>query len=287
MLTLDLNHLSDLWPQPSGPAGAIESLLCAVVADSMTGDKHDANQELIAQASPMGWYRSLAASPPPAPLPAPPPISITAAKRQWPASSTPFATADHPGCRAAGALYPLAALAAILISVALKMGDWDIRKALHFPKRDTLIVAVTFALTVAFDLTVAVQIGLLLAAVFLSSAWPAAPRCKSCNPSTRICLSATRLPANPADGCAAFRVEGARCFGAADTLDISAGGGSAGCSGDLQMHRWCCWTPPAYWRWTSSTTSCAVAAARWCCRGRRRHRQDVGGSATGRTCWRA
>jgi len=90
-LDVDPTHLSDLL----GPAftiallGAIESLLCAVVADSLTGDKHDANQELIAQGSPTWWCRSLAAYPQRVPLPAPPPISAMAVKHPWPASCMP------------------------------------------------------------------------------------------------------------------------------------------------------------------------------------------------------
>ncbi|HNX71463.1 SulP family inorganic anion transporter [Rivihabitans pingtungensis] len=241
MLTLDLNHLSDLLAPAFTIAllGAIESLLCAVVADSMTGDKHDANQELIAQGIAnvvVPFFGGIAATGA---------IARTATNINN-GGKTPMAGIIHALLllliilvAAPLARYiPLAALAAILISVALKMGDWDIRKALHFPKRDTLIVAVTFALTVAFDLTVAVQIGLLLAAVFFIQRMASSTTVQKLQPEhaylfERHSIAGKTLP----DGCAAFRVEGALFFGAADTLDTVLAG-SAGCKVViLQMHR--------------------------------------------------
>jgi hypothetical protein len=69
--------------------GAIESLLSARVADSQIDDRHDPNQELVAQGWPTSPPRCSAASPPPAPSPARRPTSRPAAARRWPASSTP------------------------------------------------------------------------------------------------------------------------------------------------------------------------------------------------------
>ena len=70
--------------------GAIESLLSAVVADGMTGHKHDSDAELVAQGDRQhGGARSSAASPPPAPWRAPPPTSAPARARRWPRSSIP------------------------------------------------------------------------------------------------------------------------------------------------------------------------------------------------------
>lgn len=148
--------------------GSIESLLSAVVADGMTGDRHNSNMELVAQGA-GNLLSSLFGC-----IPATGAIARTAANikngAQSPVSSMIHAvvllvfTLLLSGLASA---IPLTALSAILLVVA-----WDMSELKHFlhmryaPKSDMIIMLVTFGLTVAIDLTVAVEIGVLLA-VFL------------------------------------------------------------------------------------------------------------------------
>lgn len=240
-LKLDFNHLSELLAPAFTIAllGAIESLLCAVVADQQTNDKHDSNQELIAQGIANMVVPFFGG------IPATGAIARTGTNIQN-GGQTPVAGIVHALFLLAVVLVaaplakyiPLAVLAAILIAVALKMGDWDIRKAARFPKRDTAVLVVTFVLTVAFDLTVAVQIGMLLAAVFFIQRMASSTGVHRLVPEhaylfERHSIAGKTLPA----GCAAFRVEGALFFGAADSLDILLTD-SQGCSVViLQLHR--------------------------------------------------
>ncbi|RBJ67608.1 sodium-independent anion transporter, partial [Pseudomonas sp. MWU12-2534b] len=142
-LDLDPTHLSDLLAPAFTIAllGSIESLLCAVVSDSMTADKPDSNQELIGQ----GIANMVA--PFFGGIPATGAVARTATNISN-GGKTPVAAMVHAlllllillVAAPLAASIPLAVLAAILISVALKMGDWDIRKAFQFPKRDTAIL---------------------------------------------------------------------------------------------------------------------------------------------------
>jgi SulP family sulfate permease len=223
---LDLNpvHLSDLLAPAFTIAllGAIESLLCAVVVDSLTADKHDANQELIGQGIAnmvVPFFGGIPATG----------AVVRSVTNIGNGARTPLAAVFHAAlllmvlllAAPLAAHVPLAALAAILVSVALKMGDWDIRKARQFPPHDTLVLLVTFALTVAFDLTVAVEIGLLLAAVFFIRSMASHTAIHQLLPEhaqlfERHSIAGKSVP----DGCAAFRIEGALFFGAADSVDI-------------------------------------------------------------------
>jgi SulP family sulfate permease len=142
-------------------------------------------------------------------------------------------------------------LAAILISVSLKMGDWDIRKAFQFPKRDTAVLIVTFVLTVVFDLTVAVQIGLLMAAVFFIRSMASHTSVNRLLPEyaqlfERHTIAGKHVP----DGCAAFRVEGALFLGRRTVWKSSISRPSRRASSFCNCTGWCCWIPPACWRWT-------------------------------------
>jgi SulP family sulfate permease len=147
--------------------GAIESLMSAVVADRMSGDRHNPNVELIAQGvanviSPMFGG-----------LPATGAIARTATNVRS-GARTPVAGMVHAltlaaillaGAPLAGHI-PLAVLAAILFVVAYNMGEWhEIPAILRQTKTDTAVWAVTFALTVFADLTVAVEVGMILAAL--------------------------------------------------------------------------------------------------------------------------
>ena len=146
--------------------GAIESLFSAVVSDRMSGDKHNPNVELIAQGvanivSPMFGG-----------LPATGAIARTATNVRAGAKS-PVSGMIHALTLLAVILFaaplvknvPLAALAGILFIVAYNMGDWaEIPEILKLTKADIAVWALTMSLTVFADLTLAVEVGMILAA---------------------------------------------------------------------------------------------------------------------------
>ena len=147
--------------------GAVESLLSAVVADGMTGDRHNSNVELVAQGL------ANIASPLFGGIPATGAIARTATNIRSGARS-PIAGMVHAitlllvlVVAAPLAKYvPLAALASVLFVVAYNMGEWrEIGAILRLSKADIAVWLVTFALTVVADLTVAVGVGLGLAAL--------------------------------------------------------------------------------------------------------------------------
>lgn len=148
--------------------GAIESLLCAVVADGMLDTRHDPNQELIGQglaniAAPLfGGFATTGA------------IARTATSIRN-GGNSPLASVVHAlvllivilAAAPLAAHIPLAALAAILFVVA-----WNMSEARHFsdllrhaPKNDKALLLITFLLTVFADLVIAVNVGVLLAAL--------------------------------------------------------------------------------------------------------------------------
>ena len=146
---------------------AIESLLSAVVADSMSGDKHNSNVELVAQGI------ANIATPFFGGIPATGAIARTATNIRS-GAKTPVAGIIHALVlllillvAAPLAKYiPLATLAAVLFVVAYNMGEWkEIGGILKLSKADKSVWAATFALTALADLTVAVEIGMLLAAL--------------------------------------------------------------------------------------------------------------------------
>lgn len=148
--------------------GALESLLCAVVADGMSGKKHNPNDELIGQ----GLGNMLV--PLFGGIPATAAIARTAANVKA-GGSMPLASVVHGLFILAGILLlapllsyiPMASMAALLLVVA-----WNMSEAKHFvrtikvaPRDDVLILVLCFALTVLFDMTIAVAVGMGLAAM--------------------------------------------------------------------------------------------------------------------------
>jgi SulP family sulfate permease len=146
---------------------AVESLLSAVVADSMTGDRHNSNVELIAQGV-ANLFSPLFGG-----IPATGAIARTATNVRSGAKS-PVAGMIHaltllmillvaaPLAR----FVPLATLAAVLFVVAYNMGEWkEIGVILRLSAADKAVWAATFFLTVFADLTVAVEVGIALAAL--------------------------------------------------------------------------------------------------------------------------
>src|SRR5438034_960352 len=146
--------------------GAIESLLSAVVADGMIGGRHRSNMELVAQGI------ANIASPIFGGMPATGAIARTATNVKN-GGRTPVAGMTHALTlllitlffgRWAG-LVPLATLAAILVVVAFHMSEWRTFGAeLKAPKSDVAVLLTTFLLTVLVDLTVAIEVGMVLAA---------------------------------------------------------------------------------------------------------------------------
>ena len=149
--------------------GAIESLLCARVADNLIdAPRHDPNQELMAQ----GVANMVA--PAFGGIPATGTIARTVTNVRSGATS-PVAGMVHSAtllvvvlaAAPLAANVPLAALAGILLFVAWNMGEWrEFARLRHFSVPYRTIMLGTFFLTVVFDLTVAVEVGLMLACVF-------------------------------------------------------------------------------------------------------------------------
>ena len=146
--------------------GAVESLLSAVVSDGMIGGRHRSNMELVAQGV------ANIASPLFGGIPATGAIARTATNVKN-GGRTPVAGIIHAVTlllitlffgRLAG-LVPLAALAGILVVVAYHMSEWRTFQAeLRAPKSDVAVLLATFLLTVLVDLTVAIEVGMVLAA---------------------------------------------------------------------------------------------------------------------------
>jgi SulP family sulfate permease len=147
--------------------GAIESLLSAVVADGLSGDRHDSNTELNAQGIANIVCPFFGG------LPATGAIARTSANVNN-GGRTPVAGITHSLTLllvvlvfARQAIYiPVAAMSAVLVMVAFRMGEWHEFRRLHLmPLSDAVVLVATFALTVIFDLVVAVKVGMVLAAV--------------------------------------------------------------------------------------------------------------------------
>jgi SulP family sulfate permease len=162
-------HILPLLPSAFTVAllAAVESLLSAVVADGMSGDHHNSNVELVAQGV------ANLASPLFGGIPATGAIARTATNIRS-GAQTPVAGMVHALTLLAILLVaaplarfvPLATLAAVLFVVAYNMGEWrEIGSILHLSKTDIAVWFTTFALTVFADLTVAVGVGMTLAAL--------------------------------------------------------------------------------------------------------------------------
>jgi sulfate permease, SulP family len=146
---------------------AVESLLSAVVADGMSGDKHNSNVELMAQGL------ANLATPLFGGIPATGAIARTATNIRS-GGKTPVAGIVHAltlvvillVAAPLAKFIPLATLAAVLFVVAYNMGEWrEIGTILKLSRADIVVWAATFGLTVFADLTVAVEVGMSLAAL--------------------------------------------------------------------------------------------------------------------------
>jgi SulP family sulfate permease len=146
--------------------GGIESLLSAVVADGMIGGRHRSNMELVAQGV------ANVVTPLFGGIPATGALARTATNVKN-GGRTPVAGIVHALTLLVitlffgrwAALIPLPAIAAILVVVAYHMSDWRaFRNELRAPRSDVAVLITTFGLTILVDLTVAIQVGMVLAA---------------------------------------------------------------------------------------------------------------------------
>lgn len=199
--------------------GAIESLLCARVADQLATDphyrKHDPNQELMAQGVAnfvVPFFGGM-------------PVTGTIARTVTnlrAGATTPIAGMVHALALALIVLVaaplalhiPLAVLAGILLFVAWNMGEWhEFVRLKHFSNHYRLLMVGTFLLTVVFDLTVAVEVGLVLACVLFVRRMSALFRADPVAPAAPAAAGASARPR------LAWQLHGALFFGAAAKID--------------------------------------------------------------------
>ena len=199
--------------------GSIESLLFAVVADCMAGTKHNSNQELIGQgianiiAPLFGGFASTGA------------IARTATNIRNGATS-PLAGMVHSGflilvvllLSPLASAVPLCCLSAILFVVAWNMSEVPhvIRLVRGSPAADVAVLVITFSLTVFVDLVVAVNVGVMLAALIFMRRMSLAVNIEAQVEST----ADNKLPAGPLPaGVVIYSIEGPLFFGAAEKLE--------------------------------------------------------------------
>jgi SulP family sulfate permease len=201
--------------------GAIESLLSATVADRMTGTRHNPNIELMAQGV------ANIASPLLGGLPATGAIARTATNIRS-GAKTPVAGMIHSltllmillFAAPLAAQVPLAVLAGILFIVAYNMGEWrEIPALLKLTKADIAVWLATFSLTVLADLTVAVEVGMVLAALLFirrvaQTTSVARVTGRLIEEGMLHSLQGTTVP----DYAALYRIHGPFLFGATDKL---------------------------------------------------------------------
>lgn len=202
---------------------AIESLLSCVVADSMINGRHRSNMELIAQGA--GNITSALFGG----IPATGAIARTAANVKN-GGRTPVAGMVHAVTLLLilvvlmpyAALIPMPAIAAILFMVAYNMSEW--RKFIHLlktsPKSDVIVLVTTFVLTVLFDLVVAIEVGILLAAMLFMKrmseeteveSWKYVEEEEDTDPDS---ISLRKVP----KGVMVYEISGPLFFGAADKI---------------------------------------------------------------------
>jgi SulP family sulfate permease len=238
-------EMPNLLPAPSLPSGvswermrelsspaltiallaAIESLLCAVVADGMIRAQHRSNMELVAQGianlcSPL--FQGICATGA---------IARTATNVKN-GGRTPIAGMVHAVTLLLimvlfarwAKLIPLATLAGVLLVVAYHMSEWRVfKRLLRSPRSDVLVLVVTFLLTVLIDLTVAIQVGVVLAAFLFMRRMAAITETDLVT--QRIGEGGLDLgaPTDIPDGVEVFSVQGPFFFGAASKFKSALG----------------------------------------------------------------
>jgi SulP family sulfate permease len=201
--------------------GSIESLLSAVVADGMIRSRHRSNIELIAQGA------ANVIAPLFSGIPATGAIARTATNVKS-GGRTPVAGIVHAVVLLLimllfgqwAALIPMPVLAAILLVVAYNMSEWhSFVKTFKSPRSDIAIMVVTFALTVVVDLTVAIQVGVILSAMLfirrMAEVSHVTPLTKDLNEGDEADDETAREGRLP-EGVEAFEVHGTLFFGAVE-----------------------------------------------------------------------
>ena len=225
--TVSLPLMRDLM----GPAftiaalGAIESLLSAMVADGITDTRHNPNQELIGQGI-ANLLCPLAGG-----ITATGAIARTAANIRS-GARTPVAAIIHAFVLLAALLFagplvsyiPLAALSAILLTVAVRMAEWHTFVELwRGPRADFVVLVATFGLTVVFDLTIGVGAGLVMAMVLFLRQMEEVTHIRLITDETEDHASGSHsirgkeIP----PGVILYRIEGPLFFAAAEKLDTA------------------------------------------------------------------
>lgn len=195
----------------------VESLLSAVVADGMTGGRHRSNGELVAQGMANVGSALFGG------LPATGAIARTATNIRS-GGHTPMAGILHAGYLMLFMLMlaplmryvPLAALAAVLLVVAWNMSEFEnFRNTLSAPKGDRLVLLLTFLLTVFIDLTIAIEVGIVVAAFVFMFRMADAVEVSSGVDDPGDGDQRARLP----KGVEVYQISGPLFFGTANRLD--------------------------------------------------------------------
>lgn len=204
--------------------GSIESLLSAIVADGMIESRHDSNQELIGQG-----IANIA-------CPFFGGISATGAIARTATNIRSGARTPVAGCIHAATLLvivlvaaplakfiPLTALSAVLLVVAYRMGEWDNFPELwRGPRADFGVLIVTFLLTVVFDLTIAVGVGLTMAGALFVRRMEEITHIRLVTPESEMEAGGGSIRGKDVpEGVLVYRIEGPFFFGAAEKLEAA------------------------------------------------------------------
>lgn len=224
---IDFNMIRLLFPAAFTIAilGAIESLLSAIVADGAIGDKHRSNTELIAQGVAnivVPFFGGL-------------PTTGAVARTMTNINNgarTPVAGMIHAVILLLVLLFlgdlagyiPMSCLAAVLVMVSYQMSGWrTIRGMLHNPKSDVAVLFTTFFLTIIFDLTIAIEVGLLMAVVLFvrrsNEAAVVRHFSKELDPSDNLDIELHEEFLAIPDGVDVYEIEGPYFFGVANKFD--------------------------------------------------------------------
>lgn len=205
--------------------GAIESLLSATVADGVTGDKHNSNQELIAQGA-ANLITPLFGG-----IPATGAIARTMTNINN-GGKTPVAGLIHAVVLfliliCLGPLtkhIPMSCLAGVLVIVSYNMSEWRTFKALFKnPKSDVAVLLITFFLTVIFDLTIAIEVGLVIASLLfmrrVAETTNISVITDEIDPNQGLDFAVNEEPLNIPKGVEVYEIEGPYFFGIANKFE--------------------------------------------------------------------
>jgi sulfate permease, SulP family len=206
--------------------GAIESLLSAMVADGMMESRHDSNQELIGQGLAnivCPFFGGISATGA---------IARTATNVRN-GARTPIAGIIHGltllvivlVAAPLAKFIPLTALSGVLLVVAFRMGEWDnFLELARGPKSDFWVMVATFVMTVVFDLTIAVGMGLMMAAVLFVRRMEEITQIKMVTADSEMELGGDSIRNKEVpEGVLVYRIEGPFFFGAAEKLEAALG----------------------------------------------------------------